>query len=218
MPVKCEPQDLQWSHEQITVHSGILKFKGEKSYHPYLSATRKHDQHFAQLCILEILRKVDFSENPYIVIEGDNCSYQYKSSAHFHGMQTLAKKFQVNVIRIFGIAEHGKGEVDHVGGLAKTTLQRAIAAGEFFNDVGEMVEYLHGTLHSTKHLQYTVKETDEKVLESERRLKVFPSIDGSNKFQVMLFKPNSTSFVAANRICICNTCKTQYGTCSLFKR
>ena len=83
----------------------------------------------------------------------------------------------------------------------------------------KMVEYLDETLHSTEHLQYIVKEIDEKDLESERaaaRLKVFPSIDGSNKFQVMLFEPNSTSFVAANRICICKTCKTKYGMCSLF--
>ena len=136
------------------MHSGILKFKTEKSYHPYLSANRKHDQHFVQLCILEILKKVDFSKNPgYIIIESDNCSYQYKSSAHFHGMQTLANKFQVNVIRIFNIAEHGKGEIDHVGGLAKATLHRAIAAREFFNDVGEMVEYFDETLRSTEHLK-----------------------------------------------------------------
>ena len=122
-------------------------------------------------------------------------------------MQMLANKFRVNVICIFGIAEYGKGEVDHAGGLAKSTLRRAIAAGEFFNDVGEMVEYLDETLHSTEHLQYIVKETDEKYLESERaaaRLKLFPSVDGSNKFQVMLFEPNSTLFVAANHICICN--------------
>ena len=178
VPVKYEPQDLHWSHEQITVHSGILKLKREKSYHPYLSTNRKHDQHFLQLCILEILKKVNFSENPgYIVIESDNCIYQYKSSAHFHDMQMLANKFQVNVIRIFSIAEHGKGEVDHVGGLAKTTLQRAVAAGEFFNDVGEMAENIDETLHSAEHLQYIVKETDEKDLESEKtasRLKLFP--------------------------------------------
>ena len=68
-------------------------------------------------------------------------------------------------------------------------------------------------LHSTEHLEDIVKEIDEKDLESERaaaRLKVFPSVDVSNKFQVMLFESNSTSFAAANRICICDTCKTQY--------
>ena len=34
----------------------------------------------------------------------------------------------------------------------------------------------------------------------------------------MWFEPNFTSFVAANCICICDTCKMQYGMCSLFKR
>ena len=76
-------------------------------------------------------------------------------------------------------------------------------------------------LHSTEHLEDIVKEIDEKDLESERaaaRLKVFPSIDGSNKFQVMLFEPNSASFVAPNCICTCDKRKTQYRMCSLLKK
>ena len=83
-------------------------------------------------------------------------------------MQTLANKFQMNVIHIFSIAEHGKGEFGHVGGLAKTTLRRGIAAWEIFNDVEGMVEYLDETLRSTEHLQYIVKEIDEKDLKFER--------------------------------------------------
>ena len=57
-------------------------------------------------------------EGSYIVIESDNCSSQYKSCAHFYGMQKLANQYNVNIVRVYGIAEHGKGEVDHVGGLA----------------------------------------------------------------------------------------------------
>ena len=30
VPVKWEPQSMHWSHEQITVHSGITKYDGEK--------------------------------------------------------------------------------------------------------------------------------------------------------------------------------------------
>ena len=37
IPVKYEPQSLHWSHQQVTVHSGITKIRGEKSYHPYVS-------------------------------------------------------------------------------------------------------------------------------------------------------------------------------------
>ena len=40
--VKFEPQPLHWHHEQVTIHSGILKAKGRKPYHPYISNDRKH--------------------------------------------------------------------------------------------------------------------------------------------------------------------------------
>ena len=113
-----------------------------------------------------------------------------------------------------------------MGILLKTTLWKEIIAGDVFNDVGEIVGYLNEKLLSTEHLIYIVKVIDEKHLESERaaaRLKVFQSNDGYNKFQVMLIKPNSTSFVAANAFVAAvyayyMTCKTQYGTCPLFKR
>jgi len=52
IPVKYEPQSMHWSYQQITVHSGLMKYQGEKTYHPYLSADRKHDQHFVH-CVLE---------------------------------------------------------------------------------------------------------------------------------------------------------------------
>ena len=54
-PVKFQtlviaPQSFHWSHSQITVHFGILKNHGEKSY-PYLSDDRKHDQSFVKIVI-----------------------------------------------------------------------------------------------------------------------------------------------------------------------
>ena len=48
VPVKYQPQSLHWSHEQVTVHSGIMKVKGEKTYHLYFSDSLKHDQVFVK--------------------------------------------------------------------------------------------------------------------------------------------------------------------------
>ena len=47
-------------------------------------------------------------------------------------MQKLANQYNVNIVRVYGIAEHGKGEVDHVGGLAKTAVRKEVSNGEFF--------------------------------------------------------------------------------------
>ena len=122
VPVKFEPQSMHWSHEQITVHSAIIKHKGEKQYHPYLSNDRKHDQHFVHTVLDTMLDSFDFEESEYLIIESDNCAAQYKSSVHFESIQRLSDKYDIKIIRLFGIPEHGKGEVDHVGGIAKTAI------------------------------------------------------------------------------------------------
>jgi len=60
------------------------------------------------------------------VIESDNCNSQYKSAQHFQDIQSLADTFNFSIIRIFSVAGHGKGEVDHVGGLAKCAIRRYV--------------------------------------------------------------------------------------------
>ena len=101
IPVRYEPQSLHWSHEQVTIRSGIDKLStGHKSYHPYVSDDRNPDQHFAQSCIKRMMeapevRALDMSN---VIIDSDNCSRQYKSSPHFHGMQEIANRYNIPVI------------------------------------------------------------------------------------------------------------------------
>lgn len=221
VPVKYEPQSLHWSHDQITVHSGLMKYQGEKSYHPYLSADRHHDQHFVQCVLEEMLSDVELDPDTTIVIESDNCASQYKSSAHFDGMQQMSDALGCNIIRVFGIPEHGKGEVDHVGGVAKTAVRREIAAGEFFNSVDEMVDMLKRKFGDNESPKYVFKLISEKKILEKRelsKLKVYPTIKGSNKFQVMVFKPNQSQFAAAPRLCLCDECKINYGSCPIFQK
>ena len=90
IPVKFEPQSMHWSHEQVTIHSGIVKTSSMKSYRPYISNYGKHDQYFVQHCIDNMLKQTVIPEGSYIVIERDNCSRQYKSVAHFFGIQQFS--------------------------------------------------------------------------------------------------------------------------------
>jgi hypothetical protein len=74
-------------------------------------------------------------------------------------------------------------------------------------------------LLTSEHLTYDIKEIAKKELEVERsnaRLKEFPTVDGSSRFQVMVFKPDY-SIRAASRLCICDLCKESYGSCALFE-
>ena len=40
VPVKYELQLLHWAQEQVTVHSGLIKVNGTKSYHPYFQTLK----------------------------------------------------------------------------------------------------------------------------------------------------------------------------------
>ena len=41
---------------------------------------------------------------------------------HFASIQSIADFYDKKVLQIFGIEKRGKGEVDNVGGIAKTTM------------------------------------------------------------------------------------------------
>ena len=62
--------------------------------------------------------------------------------------------------------------------------------------------------------ELNIDEIAERTLEA--RQKKYPTIEGSDSFQVMVFTPNSLSFRAAPHLCICDTCMHEYGSCSLF--
>ena len=125
--IKWEPQSYHWCKLQVSVHSALIKYLQEKVYHPYVSDSRVHDQAFVRLCFEEIMDHTDAPENATIVWETDNCSNQGKSAEHFVDCQQLANQLTRTIIRLWGIAGHGKGEVDHVGGVAKVAARRDIS-------------------------------------------------------------------------------------------
>ena len=83
VPVRFEPQSFHWSHPQITVHSGLMKFNGQKTYHPYISSEKKYDHVFVKVAIKEMLAEIDIKQRITVIIQKDNCTFQYKSCAHF---------------------------------------------------------------------------------------------------------------------------------------
>ena len=50
----------------------------------------------------------------------------------------------MTLVRIYSVAGHGKGEVDHVGGLAKVAIRREVAAGQQLSNAEGMINCLEG--------------------------------------------------------------------------
>ena len=135
-------------------------------------------------------------------------------------MQQLSNEEEKPILRIHGIDEHGKSEVDHVGGIAKTTLRRQIATGKLLITAKEMVDELENHLEEKETLSYVISEITSDELEEARsksRRILYGTVKGTSNFRAILFTPGSSTIKAAPRNCLCDLCKDQYGSCPLFK-
>ena len=77
---------------------------------------------------------------------------------------------------------------------------REIAAGQIFLDSHDIVDFLTNKFQDSNQ-GYIFQEIDERELDIQRAeagRKKYPIIDGSSKFQAMVFTPNSTSFNASH--------------------
>ena len=149
----------------------------------------------------------------YIVTESDNCSSQYKSAEHFRDLQSIADLRNKNIIRVYGIAGHGKMEV------AKISIQRLPSNGALLADAEEMVAFLEKKFQDNSEPEYIIEQIHEKELEMARakyRCCEVQTIKVSFSFQVLAITPGKKSFFAAPRICNCDQCMISYGSCKLF--
>ena len=114
LPVKFEPQWLQWCHESITVHSG--KHYGKTSRRKKLPPLcvrqqQKHDLVFVTHVLKEMLEIVK-----NIPKSCGYCSSQYKSAQHFDNIQNICNKISVPIIRLFSVTTvHVKGKSTMLG-------------------------------------------------------------------------------------------------------
>ena len=102
-------------------------------------------------------------------------------------MQEIADELELTIIRVFGIHEHEKGEVNHVGGIAKSTIKGRLLL-ESFLYMNDMVTFCRSKFGDKVCLSYYIKQIGESDLLEMRelnKLNAFNSLDGSSKFQVV---------------------------------
>ena len=148
---------LHWSKKQMTVDSGITKTNyGKKVYHPYVFDSSEHDLAFVNFAMNTILSLTDLKDVKQILIESDNYSGHYKSAQHFYDLQNIANHKNKIVIRFYRLEGLGKGEVNHVGGIAKVSTHE-ITRGAIFSYAAQVVSHLVRKLW-TKENPYTSSE------------------------------------------------------------
>ena len=180
IPMKHQQQSMYWTQETVTIHSEISKSKDGKTYHPYVSDSKKHDQVFTNIAITEMLSKEDVTNSDVVIIDSDNCASQYKSGLHFYHLQEISNNYVISVIRTYGIPGHGKGEVDHVGCTAKVTI---------FINATDIVDALNEKYADSTTTRYCIIEISEEELQTSRKeawaLKV-STVGGSSALLVLV--------------------------------
>ena len=108
-----------------------------------MSDDTTHDPSFVQQVLEDIFDRWEIRDET-IVVKSDNAPTQYKNKWAFESYSSLAKKYNVRIIRIYGAAGHGKGVIDAMSSSAvKPILKRDIIGLDvWFSDSRNICEYL----------------------------------------------------------------------------
>ena len=132
-----ESQPMYYGKVSITLHNTIVFEWDEeqslfkKTYIHHVSDDKKHNAAFVDKLIDDVFPLLE-TENRAVVILSDNCSSQYKCVGAFNFMLSWVHEYGVEIIKTYGIAGHGKSEIDSAGGLVKEALRNAAVTS---NDV-----------------------------------------------------------------------------------
>ena len=83
-----------------------------------------------------------------------------------------------------------------------------------------MVQFLENEFEEKEQLKYVVREIAKEEVEEKRdeaRHSNLLTVQGTTSFRVNIFQPGQTSFKASKRICICEKCCVEYGSCNRFE-
>lgn len=111
----------------------------------HISNGLKHDKHYAQMFTEEIIKEAPKDET--------------MNSACHHYISWECKSW-LPCSKLWHSTEW-KGEVDHVVGLAKSAIWRAVGTGEFFAGASNVIEYLQMKCDGHSDLVFHIKEIDE---------------------------------------------------------
>ena len=225
IPIRNEPQPLYFVRKQISLLCCIIIFKDDESgstkkiYSGYLSDDLDHDQVYVRKTLDHITSTISIAD--HLVIRSDNAMH-FKSAENFADLQQISNVLNITVIRVFGIAGHGKGEIDSCGGHMKNPVRKGIANKVHITTAEEAADYLniHYENHTNPSYLAVVVNPDELQAEREERLYIdYKTVSGSNSFHVLVFKPHSTTFMASKSLCVCSHCTDlRFEECDSFTR
>lgn len=201
----------------VTIHCSVVKQDDTKRYYGHISDDLGHDQSFVNQVLVSVIQGEIKHSCEVILVHSDNCTSQYKSAESFYDLQNLSNNFGKTVIRVYGVAGHGKSEVDSIGGILKIAVRRAVSCGSYFEKSSDITKFLTEKFNQPLYVIEEVDSADLGKSRLEAKLHKYLTVHGSSRFQVVVFTPGSEQFKACNFHCFCIQCSLHYGSCKNFK-
>ena len=168
---------MYWVRKAISILCGIT-YCGEygKYYHKLLSGDRRHDPVYTYEGLKVILHNSP-ARRTYVV-RSDNANH-FKCAECFDDLQRLCNEDEINILRVYGIASHGKCEVDSMGGHLKNPIRKAIAQNVHIVNSNDCVAYLQLKYGQDMYTnpEYIIEVLEESILKDTRKKK------GENKIR-----------------------------------
>lgn len=219
-----EAQSMYYGKVTITLHNTILwtwdsaESSFKKTYIHHLSDSKQHDPTFLHVLMPDVIKELPHGSK-FLVLSSDNCASQYKCVAAFNRLLQWVDEYDIEIIRHYGIAGHGKGEIDSCGGHVKEALRASsLHVGDVFYTAEEALSMIsrHFEMYPSKVTRkfYNVAKEDLEDLPQSKpgdfQLKKLP---GSSLLHFMHFKKNK--IIVSQLACSCQNClHRKYDECA----
>ena len=171
LPIQKEPQALYFCRKQISIHCGVIYHRDDelddvqKIYCGHLSEDKDHDQVYVRKCLDGYVSIVPIRDT--FIIRSDNATH-FKSAENFADLQEISNAIDKVVVRVYGQAGHGKGEIDSCGGHLKNPVRKGIANNVHIVNSDEAANYLTSHYEEKVNPSYSLSMIHPDVLQAER--------------------------------------------------
>ena len=202
LKTKSEVQEAHFSGKQYALHCSIVE-PGENKFVYHFSDDTTHDPCFVHQVLEDIFDRWDIKDET-VLIKSDNAPTQYKNKWAFHSYQSLADKYNVRIVRLYGAAGHGKGLIDAMSSFGvKSILRRDIVGLDvWFANSQEMCDYLD--LRKDPRMSYTVVSQAD--VDNKRMNKTEKKIDGCMVCHLFDYQPKGKVVYMEEFLCDCENC------------
>ncbi|XP_047041242.1 uncharacterized protein LOC124645471 [Helicoverpa zea] len=150
------------SKTQVTLHTGVIFFKGGQKSFCTVSPSNVHQPHaiWAHLKPIINLGKTLVSNIKRIHIFSDGPSSQYRQKNNFFLINYFSSFYNVDITWSFFESGHGKGVADAIGGVVKRCLDRQVSYGQDIVSAADVYSTLQSAVKAVNVMYITETEID----------------------------------------------------------